>query len=231
MDESVKVILADAFEKHPNIVELICHDKVGKIESCAFAGCVKLRRVVMPGVKLAGIGAFRGCSALADVECGKLERIEGLAFGQCKSLRSIYLPSIKIFERGAFWGCHRLGRITIPLKDGLIAGDDIFQECRNLKQVDLIEGELHESIAALQLENWKNDMNEEIDSISQTLPNIDAGFFDIYTFHGDTLERRPWRFEGGLDRFLTKLFTTKQSIATYWTRLVLHFSSFCLKKL
>ena len=49
----------------------------------------------------------------------------------------------------------------------------IFKGCetQTLKHVDLAEGVVHETIAALQLEEWRNDMYEEIDSINQILPN------------------------------------------------------------
>ncbi len=50
--ESVTVILRSAFEGHPNIVEVICHDAVEKIERYAFYKCPRLRRVVMRGVKI-----------------------------------------------------------------------------------------------------------------------------------------------------------------------------------
>ena len=53
----------------------------------------------------------------------------------------------------------------------------VFQVCDNLKHVDIVEGELHETIAALQLGDWRNDMNEEINSINQILPNADAGYY------------------------------------------------------
>ena len=90
VDESVTVILRRAFYEHPNIVELICHDRVEKIEAGAFSGCVKLMRVVMPGVKVVDrYETFSGCSALTDVECGKLEIIGELTFGYCESLRRI----------------------------------------------------------------------------------------------------------------------------------------------
>ena len=39
-----------------------------------------------------------------------------------------------------------------------------------MKHVDLVEGELHETIAALQLGEWRNAMYEEIDAINQILP-------------------------------------------------------------
>jgi hypothetical protein len=40
------------------------------------------------------------------------------------------------------------------------------------------EGELHETIAALHLEEWRDVMNDEIDSINQILPNASAGGWD-----------------------------------------------------
>eukprot|EP00984_Skeletonema_dohrnii_P002002 scaffold667_cov103-Skeletonema_dohrnii-CCMP3373.AAC.14 len=110
------------------------------------------------------------CKALEDVECDKLETIGLSAFSFSESLRSINLPSARIVElrafdectaltnvkfgdklesirRGAFDGCTSLERITIPLKDDTITDDNTFQGCDNLKHVDLVEGEVHETIA------------------------------------------------------------------------------------
>ncbi len=76
----------------------------------------------------------------------------------------------------AFRKCTSLERIIIPLKDGVITDDNnIFRGCGKLNQVDLVKGALHETIAALQLEEWREDMSEEITSIHQSLPNADAG--------------------------------------------------------
>ena len=75
------------------------------------------------------------------------------------------------------------------MKDGLITADDIFQLCKNLQQVDLVEGELHETIAALHLEEWRNDMNEEINSINQILSNADAGYYFFNDVDGDDGEK------------------------------------------
>ena len=149
----------------------------------------------MPGVKIVEKWAFN-FAPLTDVECGKLEIIEQAAFGRCSSLTSMNLPSARIvgsfqfnrcralvdatfgntlerIEEEVFMDCKSLERISIPFKDGLIT-DDIFQGCGNLKHVDLVEGELHETISALHLEEWRNDMNEEIDSINQILPDARA---------------------------------------------------------
>jgi len=195
-----KIIRAEAFYNHPNIVEVICHDNVEKIEEYAFVWCPSLRRVIMRGVKIVENQAFNGCAALSDVECGKLEIVGFGAFTFCKSLRSINLPSARIVKRAAFghcyslmdaafggklesideyafYDCKSLERITIPLKDGIIT-TDLFQMCSALNHVDLVEGELHETIAALHLEDWRNDMNEEIYSINQILPTACAGYYD-----------------------------------------------------
>eukprot|EP00986_Skeletonema_menzelii_P018683 scaffold26677_cov188-Skeletonema_menzelii.AAC.7 len=180
-----RVIRAIAFHRHPNIVEVICNDDVEKIEEYAFFKCPSLRRIIMRGVKVIEWSAFKWCTALHDVECGKLEIIGQGAFWKCESLRSINLTSARIveveafrecgaledvkfggklerIEMEAFRNCKSLERITIPLKDGLINDDDVFMGCENLDQVDLVEGELHETIDALHSEEWKNDMNEDI---------------------------------------------------------------------
>eukprot|EP00986_Skeletonema_menzelii_P015764 scaffold12635_cov183-Skeletonema_menzelii.AAC.2 len=197
-----RVIRANAFRGHRNIVEVICNEDVEKIEERAFEDCYSLRRVIMRGVKVVEEFAFSWCEALEDVECDKLEIIGQTAFCNCKSLRSINLLSARIVEKDAFCrctalkyvkfgnklesfgveafcNCESLERIIIPLKDGLITEDDVFMGCDNLDQVDLVEGELHETIAALQLEEWRNDMDTEINAINLILPNADSGIRDL----------------------------------------------------
>jgi len=199
--EDVTVIRARAFYEHPNIVEVICHENVEKIEENAFYNCPRLRRVIIPGVKIVKQGTFYGCEALMELVCGKLEIIQEHAFCDCRSLRSINLPSARIVEEGAFGGCDALmdakfgskleriedfafcnckslKRITIPLKDGLITHDSTIEMCSALNHVDLVEGSLLKTIAALHLEDWRNDMNEEIYSINQILPTACAGYYD-----------------------------------------------------
>ena len=195
-----EVIHEREFCEHPYIIEVICSENVEGIYGAAFAQCPSLRRLIMPGVKLAEAATFFGSEALEDVECGKLEIIKGCAFAGCKSLRSINLPSVRIveelgfagcalsevtfgskldrIEESVFSGCTALERLTIPLKDGIIASDDIFQGCENLNHVDLVEGEVHATIASFDSEEWKDDMHREIDSINQILPNACAGYYD-----------------------------------------------------
>ena len=173
-------------------------ENVELVEEYAFNKCHSLRRVIMPGVKIVERWAFEDCRSLTDVECGKLETIGVEAFSDCFSLKSINLSSTRIFEQysldgckaltsvkfgsnlerideRAFGVCRSLEHITIPLKDGLIATDDIFIGCINLRHVDLVEGALHETVSALHLEEWGDDMEREIDSINRILPNARAG--------------------------------------------------------
>jgi len=213
--ESLTVIPASAFEGNRNIREVDCHDRVKKVGGSAFRYCRSLRRVIMPGVEVVERQAFEFCTALAIVECDKLERIEESAFGGgCKSLTNINLPSARVVEGWAFCGCRALTnvifgkelesieveafyrctsleRITIPLKDGIITYDGIFQGCENLKHVDLVEGALHDTIDALLLEEWKNDMNEEINAINQIIPTAHAGDDDD-DVGGKALVIRMW---------------------------------------
>ena len=218
IDESVTVIPARAFRWNPNIKEVVCHIRVKNVGQCAFQSCISLRRVIMPGVEVVEQEAFWSCGALTDIECGKLEIIGFEAFAHCKSLTSVNLPSIKIvgacafidckaltnvefgkelesIELSAFYGCKSLERITIPLKDGMITEDDIFQGCENMKQVDLVEGAiLHETIAALQMEEWKKGMRWNIDVIKQILPTTPAGnvYSDDDDVGGKAVAIRAW---------------------------------------
>jgi len=198
--ESVTVIPARAFYWNPSIKEVECHLDVKTVEEEAFADCPSLRVVIMPGVEVVEHHAFVHCDALAIVECGKLEIIGRNAFVRCQSLGSINLPSAKIVEGDAFayckalknvkfgkglesiggWAfgfCTSLESITIPLKDGMItAHDSIFKGCKKLERVDLVEGAvMSDTIDALLLEEWRNDMKDKIDSINQSLPTTPAG--------------------------------------------------------
>eukprot|EP00985_Skeletonema_marinoi_P016250 scaffold8675_cov75-Skeletonema_marinoi.AAC.3 len=64
----------------------------------------------------------------------------------------------------------------------MITADSIFQGCKKLVHVDLVEGEvLRDTIDALILDEWRNDMDVEIGAINQSLPTTPAGdhFYDV----------------------------------------------------
>ncbi len=210
------VVPEGAFQNDPNIEEVICREDIEKIEAFAFYICPRLRLVVMPNVTVTEKDAFINCRALADVECDKLEIIGAGAFYRCESLKSINLPSVRIVEEFAFTCCNALTsaifsdkleridelvfvkctsleRITIPLKDGIIAHDCIFAACENLKHVDLVEGAaLCETIAALHVEEWRNDMIDEIGRINRILPDTPPGHGNNLFLGGKAQTIRRW---------------------------------------
>jgi hypothetical protein len=159
-----------AFECCRALTDVEC-GKLEIIRNSAFYYCKSLRSINLPSARIVERHAFGNCEELTDVKFGsKLERIEGLAF--------TFAAAIGDSTEGR---CV-LERITIPLKDGLFGGDDdvndnnAFMACEDLICVDLVEGAvLQETIAALQLEDWRHDMHREIDSIYQILPDTPAG--------------------------------------------------------
>ena len=62
--------------------------------------------------------------------------------------------------------------------------------CDNLKHIDLVGG-IHETITALQLKEWREDLNEEVNSINRILFNAPAR--DDYDWQDGekTAARRP----------------------------------------
>ena len=118
----------------------------------------------MPSIKIVEEGAFEYCTGLTDVKFGdQMESMGGGAFNHCASLE----------------------RIAIPLSNRIIEIDDdddyyyhdVFTGCENLKHLDLVGG-VHETIAALPVDDWRNDMNAAIDAINEILPNTPAGRYD-----------------------------------------------------
>ncbi len=140
-------------------------DKLEIIGDSAFAFCYSLMHINMPSIRRVGAGAFRYCGRLKDAVFGvKLERFEG----------------------STFFNCSALTRIVIPLKDNLIINNNAFLDCENFASVNALDGGIHttifnvdalaggirKTISSLHLEEWRNEMEEEIDRINQTLPNI-----------------------------------------------------------
>ncbi len=195
VDRSVDTIRVRAFYGCRSLVSIVMHDGVELIEYMAFYNCPSLKRINLSGVRVIQSGAFAYCSALENVEFGnKLETIWNGAFSYCSSLRNIKIPKMREIKAsgfsfcdqltdvelsedlgkirwGAFKNCPRLRRIALPLKAEILPYDEVFNKCHTLSQVDLIGG-IHKTISSLHLESWRIAMNDEIDRINQTLPNI-----------------------------------------------------------
>jgi len=145
------------------------------IKAGAFCDCRGLTEVEF-GVELETIGesAFYNCTSLTRITMPCVRNIGNYAFANCRQLMDLELPEgLETIGEHAFHNCQRLGRISIPLKDGMIE-DDAFAFCPKLSTVDLVGG-IHNTIASLHLENWRNEMNGEINRINQTLPTPTIG--------------------------------------------------------
>ena len=220
--KSVKIITASAFQDCENLVWIKMHRGVEIIGSYAFCGCSSLRRIKLTGVRIIERVAFSRCTAMEDVEFGdKLEMVGGSAF-LGTSLRNVKLRKVrtigsnafsgceqligvelsKDLERigyGAFSGCPRLRRIAIPLKHNLFERCDVFENCEDLSQVDLVGGVHKFDLFSLPFDSWRNEMNEEIGRINKVLPNTSA-----LKYYAD-LETRVERINLGLPSFTTGL--------------------------
>ena len=195
--KSVKIVRARAFQHRRRLIYVEFHDGIEVVEEFAFDGCRSLRGPIkLLGVRIIEACAFQLCRSITDVEFGdKLETIEDVAFNSCKALRSIRMPSVRTIEvsafvnctdlfdvefgeelrtleRGAFGGCDNLKRIALPLKDDMIR-NHVFDGCVKLTIVDLVGG-IHNTVASLHLESWRNEMMGEINRINQILPTFTA---------------------------------------------------------
>ena len=160
----VKIVQNYAFNGCP-LTDVEFGDKLETIEHQAFEYCTRLKSIKMKSVRTIGATAFGDCYELTDLE-----------FGQ----------NLETIEEYAFCNCPKLKRITLSLKDTLkwdymsfldviiTIGADSFHRCPKLETVDLIGG-IHQTVASLHLENWRSEMNNEINRINQTLPTLEIG--------------------------------------------------------
>ena len=93
-------------------------------------------------------------------------------FSNCNQLTDLELPEgLETLLNGEFNNCLRLQRIALPLKDDMI-DSSVFFNCPVLVTVDLAGG-IHDTVASLHLESWRNEMKGEINVINEVLPNTD----------------------------------------------------------
>ena len=191
--KSVKIVRARAFQNRQNLISVEFHDGVEIIEEDAFDNSQSLSgSIKLLGIRIVKDGAFCFCRELTGVQFGdNLETIEVAAFYHCTLLRRILIPTVRHIKRmafaeceqlteldlpegletieyKAFTKCFRLGRISMPLKDDMIE-DLVFNECWCFTRIDLVGG-IHETVASLHLESWRNEMKGEINRINQVLP-------------------------------------------------------------
>ena len=143
-----------------------------EIEQDAFYGCTALSELELDKLEIIGNGAFYACKSLMSINLPSIKKIGRMAFARCYALTDVVFgKDLERIEDSVFWCCTNLRSISIPLKNGLIVGDNAFFNCLHLSRVDTVVGGAHKTISSLHLESWRNEMLEEIDRINQTLLN------------------------------------------------------------
>lgn len=119
------------------------HSNVTTIGKFAFAGCKRLKTIVLPQVTRIEENAFIDCTNLECVVLpNSLRTIGDYAFSDCCRLTKVYMPD-GIIEIGdnAFYGCSDLKSITIPDSVERI-GKKAFDCCFNLEEITISDESL-----------------------------------------------------------------------------------------
>ena len=112
------------------------------LDDSAFAGCLKLTGVTIPGsLETIGQMAFENCDGLTDITIpGSVREIWNFAFHSCDSLKSIIIPEgVTTIGSGAFDSCKKLESVVLPSTLTEI-DTNLFIACDSLKNVMLSEG-------------------------------------------------------------------------------------------
>lgn len=123
--------------KNKEIEELVAEEGVKTINSCAFYGCERLRRVSFPDT-LTGIGyrAFSGCKNLESVRIpASVEKIGADAFSACVSLKEVVIEGVCEIESSAFDDCISLERVVLAGDGEYDLGSFVFNNCENLVEI------------------------------------------------------------------------------------------------
>lgn len=194
---SVREIETHSFNHCPILTDVDFHDGVDRIALRAFAFCPQLRGVLrLPGVRYIGERAFYACFSISGLEFGdELDFIGSRSFQACSSIEHIHIPSGRIIGWMAFYdcislpfidfpedlesigfeafgGCISLRRFGIPLKHNMFRWRNSFNACNSLATINVV-GNTQRTVSLLSMDEWRNDMNEEIDRINQLLLEID----------------------------------------------------------
>ena len=177
----LKKIEEYAFAECPCLRRVTKMQGVIEIEAYAFRDCDALSELEFDKLEIIGSYAFGNCNSLRSINMTSVRRVGEYAFQYCKALTSaVFGEDLEGIGGCAFYECTALKRIAIPLKRNLIVGKDgrisaivedhAFYNCENLSRVDVIGG-THETISSLHMKSWRDEMQEEIDRINQTLPD------------------------------------------------------------
>ena len=102
--DGVKAICDEACQGLDNLQDVVLPASVTDLGTRAFASCIKLFKIPMPGVDFIGMESFAHCENLKEIALPKtLGKIRKAAFADCKALEEINIPSyLEIIDMSAF---------------------------------------------------------------------------------------------------------------------------------
>ena len=138
--DGVKAICDDACQGLDNLHEAVLPASVTDLGTRAFASCIKLFKITMPGVDFIGIESFAHCESLKEIILPEtLGKIWEGAFADCKALEEINIPShLKIIDKSAFRNSG-LKSLNIVISEDCKCWiyDRSFASCKHLESVYL----------------------------------------------------------------------------------------------
>ena len=129
-------------------VELL---SVLEIGSEAFAGCTRLKTVLMPRVKNIGTAAFVVCDELEEVDMPMVEVVGKEAFADCIKLKTVVMPRVIEIASKAFAGCVQLNINLENMPNLRYLAADAFPRKTREKRESLYSGTSRDSKRARRL--------------------------------------------------------------------------------
>ncbi len=199
--EGVETIQLSAFQNLTALEEVVLPSTLKKIESEAFSGCKKLKKINLENVQFINMEAFKDCpleevnlakivaigndafnnSALISLDLPKTAQSLGSgAFADNKQLASVTINADKVkLGSGAFSGCLALNTISI---NASVIPESAFDGCSALTDVTL--GDDVTSIGAFafagtQVSKFKLANARRSNFTAQTLPGTDYNYLTL----------------------------------------------------
>lgn len=138
--EGLRRLGARTFEKCSSLseAEFPENTKTLQIGARAFAGCVSLKRAVLPGVSILGERLFAGCTGLEECICETARAVQPYCFSGCEKLEKISFRNLFVVRAHAFEGCDSLKQAEF--RDGLCLREHALEDCGRLETL-ILSGE------------------------------------------------------------------------------------------
>ena len=130
-------------------VELLSVLEIGS--EVAFAGCTRLKTVLMPRVKNIGTAAFVVCDELEEVDMPMVEVVGKEAFADCIKLKTVVMPRVIEIASKAFAGCVQLNINLENMPNLRYLAADAFPRKTREKRESLYSGTSRDSKRARRL--------------------------------------------------------------------------------